>query len=57
MSENLKIEDKNIDKLIFDPENPRLPSKLRGYGKDKQILEWMLLYENVIELQYLDFQP
>lgn len=50
MDKNLTIEPIDYSKLIFDPENPRLPTKLRGYGKEKEILEWMLLYENVIEL-------
>ena len=26
----------DFDKLIFDPENPRLPSKLKGYDKEKE---------------------
>jgi hypothetical protein len=50
MQSDLKIEEFDVNKLIFDPENPRLPTKLRGYNKEKEILEWMLLYENVIEL-------
>ncbi|HLK29095.1 MAG TPA: ParB N-terminal domain-containing protein [Puia sp.] len=50
MSSNLIIKEIDFNKLIFDPENPRLPSKIRGHGREKDILEWMLLYENVIEL-------
>ena len=50
MSNDLQIASVDFNKLIFDPENPRLPTKLRGYGKEKEIIEWMLLYENVIEL-------
>jgi hypothetical protein len=45
-----KIEPIGIDKLIFDPENPRLPTKYQGYGKEEDVLEWMLMNENVIEL-------
>jgi hypothetical protein len=40
----------NVKDLIFDPENPRLPTKLRGYSKDSEVLEWMILYENILEL-------
>ncbi len=50
MDSSLQIKGFDVKKLIFDPENPRLPSKLRGYNKEKEILEWMLLHENVIEL-------
>ncbi|MCG2612772.1 ParB N-terminal domain-containing protein [Terrimonas sp. NA20] len=50
MNADLLIESIEVEKLIFDPDNPRLPSSLKGYNKEKEILEWMLLNENVLEL-------
>ena len=43
-----------VDKLVFDPENPRLPQTIRK-NKDSQdyeslVVDWMLQFENVIEL-------
>jgi hypothetical protein len=46
-----KIEFRNISELVFDPENPRLPKKLRTHGTtEADILDWMLEQENIIEL-------
>lgn len=45
-----KIEFIETKNLVFDPLNPRLPSKLKGYNKEDDVLEWMIMYENVIEL-------
>lgn len=44
----------SIDNLIFDPENPRLPKSLRQRKSqptyEKEVIEWMMQYENVTEL-------
>ena len=50
MNSELNIAPIALEKLLFDPENPRLPSKLRGYNKDSEVLDWMLIHENAIEL-------
>jgi len=43
-----------LDKLIFDPENPRLPETIRRkkHNSDYQslVIDWMLQSENIIEL-------
>lgn len=38
-----------IENLLFDPENPRLPSSVEG-GDEEQIIEWMLRDATLIEL-------
>jgi len=44
----------SIDKLVFDPDNPRLPQTLRRkkdtHEYEKEVMEWMLRNENVAEL-------
>lgn len=43
-----------VSDLMFDPENPRLPSTVRIKKTDddyeNEVINWMLQYENVIEL-------
>lgn len=39
-----------VDDLLFDPHNPRLPSSLRKKYNEGQVIEWMLVNENVVEL-------
>ncbi|GAA5531146.1 ParB N-terminal domain-containing protein [Herpetosiphon gulosus] len=38
-----------VDNLEFDPENPRLPTRLRGASK-RDVLEWMLRDATLVEL-------
>lgn len=38
-----------LDELMFDPENPRLPATVDG-DDERQVLEWMLVDEGLIEL-------
>ncbi len=38
-----------IDKLLFDPENPRLPSNLKGRG-EADMLEWLLRDASILDL-------
>ena len=40
----------NIKQLRFDPENPRLPSHLRGVSNEAEILAHMLRDESLLEL-------
>src|SRR5579883_366623 len=45
----LTLENTQLDQLHFDPDNPRLPERLRG--KDEgAVLEYFLLECNLIEL-------
>jgi hypothetical protein len=48
------IEYLKIDKLVFDPDNPRLPQTLRNNKNspdyEKSVIDWMLQFENVTEL-------
>src|SRR5690606_32493606 len=43
-----------VSSLVFDPDNPRLPSTVRVKKDDEdyedEVINWMLQYENVIEL-------
>jgi hypothetical protein len=50
MNKNPVIEYKDLSELIFDPENPRLPSQIRGHDLDAKVVEWMILNENLTEL-------
>lgn len=59
-------EKKNIDleKLLFDPQNPRLPKKLQGATDENKIIDYMVKYGNIIELMssiaetnYSDAEP
>ncbi len=47
-------EKKNIDinQLIFDPENPRLPRQLQGVRDEKRIIDYMVASGNIVELMY-----
>jgi len=51
---NNQIEYIPVADLVFDPENPRLPSTVRIKKADadyeNEVINWMLQYENVIEL-------
>jgi hypothetical protein len=44
-----QIEMVEVDKLKFDPENPRLPTTLKGKG-EVEIIKWMLRETGIIEL-------
>ena len=44
-----KIEFMPLSKLIFDPQNPRLPSYIREES-NKKIIEWMILDASLIDL-------
>jgi hypothetical protein len=50
MSEKLSIEYKNIDDLIYDPKNPRLPSSLVKGDNEKDVINWMLTDAAILEL-------
>lgn len=43
------IEQIPIEDLLFDPQNPRLPTTLQGKG-DSEVLEWMLHDAGIIDL-------
>ncbi len=49
-----KIEYLDVNSLVFDPDNPRLPQTLRDKKNDadyeSSIIDWMLQFENVTEL-------
>ena len=38
-----------LNQLLYDPENPRLPTALRGAERD-EVVDWMLRTENIVEL-------
>ena len=44
-----RIEFIDISNLRFDPENPRIPTTLRGKA-DKKIIDWMLLDASLLDL-------
>lgn len=50
MSDQLAIEYKNIDDLIYDPKNPRLPSSLIKGDNEKEVINWMLTDAAILEL-------
>jgi hypothetical protein len=50
MSTHLSIEYKNIDDLIYDPKNPRLPSSLVKGDNEKDVINWMLTDAAILEL-------
>jgi plasmid stabilization system protein ParE len=49
MTPQQSIEYKPINLLLFDPENPRLPSTVDG-NNELAVLEWMLADANIVEL-------
>jgi len=46
---NPGLQNVSIDRLHFDPKNPRLPERLRGVG-DTEVLKYFLLECNLVEL-------
>lgn len=46
---SLRLQDISLDKLHFDPQNPRLPERLRG-AADEEVLKYFLLECNLVEL-------
>lgn len=48
--EDRNIERIAVDHLEFDPQNPRLPERLKENGTESQILEWMLRDKGIREL-------
>jgi len=49
LQQQAKIVFKGVKDLVYDPENPRLPMSVDGRD-EKQVINWMLDNENVIEL-------
>ncbi len=47
--EDIPISSLELDNLMFDPENPRLPSSINSHD-EKAVLEWMLDDATIIEL-------
>jgi len=52
--ENNQIQNISVQNLVFDPENPRLPSTIRNTKDtsdyEQGVIDWMLQFENVTEL-------
>jgi len=46
---NHRLQTVSIDQLYFDPQNPRLPERLRG-AADTEVLKYFLLECNLVEL-------
>ena len=53
-----------LEKLNFDPQNPRLPKRLQGVTDENKIIDYMVRYGNIIELMssiaetnYSDAEP
>jgi len=46
---NHKLQTTSIDQLHFDPQNPRLPERLRG-ATDTEVLKYFLMECNLVEL-------
>jgi hypothetical protein len=40
----------SIDNLVHDPDNPRLPTRLRGKANDSEVVQWMLRDATLLEL-------
>lgn len=54
----------NLEKLHFDPDNPRLPQRLIGSRDEKKVLDFMIKNGNIVELMqsigetgYSDAEP
>ena len=45
-----KIDFLNIEDLIYDPKNPRLPSSLVKGDNEKDVINWMLSDAAILEL-------
>ena len=45
-----QIEDIEVDRLHFDPQNPRLPKSTIDTGDEEQVINWMLRDASIIEL-------
>lgn len=61
MVQKIKV---NLEKLHFDPENPRLPQRLIGSRDEKKVLDFMIKNGNIVELMqslgetgYSDAEP
>lgn len=53
-----------VEKLVFDPKNPRVPQSLQGIKDEAKIINYMVLYGNVTDLMlsiaetgYSDAEP
>jgi transcriptional regulator with XRE-family HTH domain len=46
---NHSVQKIDIDKLRFDPDNPRLPQRLKGAG-DREVIEYLLIECSLIDL-------
>lgn len=46
---NTSVQKIEVNQLHFDPENPRLPQRLKGAG-DREVIEYLLLECNLIDL-------
>ena len=51
MSNNKTIQNKTLDELVYDIDNPRIPLSIRHEARSV-VLEWMINKENVIDLMY-----
>ncbi|RZJ91424.1 MAG: hypothetical protein EOO20_05055 [Chryseobacterium sp.] len=50
MQTDIAIQYINIDDLIYDPLNPRLPSTIVQTGKESDVINWMLTDAAILEL-------